>query len=224
MQEECPVKKLYILILAASFLIVFTALQANHARAEVKDQIISHMNALQKNIIALPEMNPKLAASSNPYDYVKDNKEYQNIVALGNAAIPALTELLNDTPENGLTEYIYAIALEQISKTDLKAETGWSTAKQFAKKWNVHLSQIPEKVSQIVNSDDSNAEKIQRLNKLGTPAIPFILKSIDAGHSNLVPSLDYLTGGEAGNNYKSWYDKNSDTVEKIRSFVIDKQK
>lgn len=60
--------------------------------------------------------------SSSPYTYIKDSKDFENIVALGNPALPILKKMLDESNNNGLIEYIYAIAIEKISKVDIREE------------------------------------------------------------------------------------------------------
>ncbi|NLX94316.1 MAG: hypothetical protein GXZ02_10830, partial [Clostridiales bacterium] len=82
---------------------------------------------------------PELSFSSNPYDYVKDNENYRQIVTLGYKAIPAIQKRIETSSENGLVEYTLAIAAEEIAQTDLKVVLGgkykYETAKGFSANW-----------------------------------------------------------------------------------------
>ncbi len=64
--------------------------------------------------------------SSNPYDYIK-NEYYDNIVSLGNDAVPVLEEMYRTGELKGLHAFIAAIAVQEITGTDLE----WSTAEEF---------------------------------------------------------------------------------------------
>ena len=76
-------------------------------------------NKIQQNIAMLEESISDstfttLAFSSNPYDYIKDNEAFENIVDLGKPALPKLKKLLKQCDEHGLIENIYTIAIDQI--------------------------------------------------------------------------------------------------------------
>lgn len=135
------------------------------------------------------ENGTKLALSSNPYDYTKAYKEYDNIVSLGNDALPYIEERIDRSPGSGLVDYILAAAAEDIAKVDLKKSNfQWSTGDSFSRSWKSHLKEIPAKTKQIAESNESEAAKNEELKELGTPAIPFILDEIENGHEELVSS------------------------------------
>ena len=71
--------------------------------------------------------------SSNPYYYIKNNADFHNIVQLGQDVLPILQDKIKNSENDGLQEYILAIAIERIAQTNLKMskETTWETAKGF---------------------------------------------------------------------------------------------
>ena len=63
--------------------------------------------------------NPQLSASSNPYEYIQNNKNFNDLVNLGTDALPVIAEKIMNSNDDGLKEYILAIAAEKIAKIDL---------------------------------------------------------------------------------------------------------
>lgn len=74
--------------------------------------------------------------SSNPYDYI-DNEFYETIVNLGDDAIAILERNIKNGEYTGLTAYIAALAIQDISGYNIYEETGvdWATADEFLELW-----------------------------------------------------------------------------------------
>lgn len=131
--------------------------------------------------------------------------------------MPILVDRINQSKEDGLREYILAIATEEIAKVDLKKDTNeWDSVKAFTKVWKTHLNQIPTNVNDIVASNESNEKKVQKLALLGTPAIPFIMDKIEQGNTELFPSLDQLLLNNSNSNYNI-NQKNSDKLDWVKN-------
>ena len=170
----------------------FTASKAN---ASIIFKIDRNMISIMDDVNKLTTQDPKSSMSSNPYSYI-NNANYKSIINLGSEALPILVNRIDQSKENGLREYILAIAIEEIAKVDLKKNRGeWGTAKEFTKVWKTHLRQIPSNVNNIVASNEANEKKVQKLVLQGTPAIPFIMDKIEQGNTGLFPSLDQLLRG-----------------------------
>lgn len=164
-------------------------------------------------------MSTKPSFSSSPYTYIKDSKDFENIVALGNPALPVLKKMLDESNNNGLIEYIYAITIEKISKVDIREETNWDNAKDFSQKYTTHLKKIPDQVDEISKEKISLDEKNEKLKKLGTPAIPYIADKIEDGDNDLFPALDYLVDNKSKNNLTEWQVNYSEEYQLLKSFV-----
>ncbi len=112
-----------------------------------------------------------LGFSSNPYDSTKLSEEYKKIVSLGMDAIPKLVQLQsNHDKYDSFQRYILAIAIEEISKTDLKAFTGysWDEADKFSQKWHTFEKEAALSVPIIINNKEiSNTQKKTILAKYG---------------------------------------------------------
>lgn len=127
--------------------------------------------------------------------------------------------MLDNSQQSGLIEYIYAIAIEKISKIDLRKEVNWETAEDFSAKYTAHVKEIPDKVDSISNEGISDNEKVNKLKDLGTPAIPYISQKIEEGQKELAPALDYLTDNESQDDFTNWKKENADKESLLKSFV-----
>lgn len=203
--------------------ISFSDLGSNSANASISSEIDKNMNALMKSIEEAKVNNPKLAMSSNPYKYIEDNIYFDNIVALGNKALPFLVQKIKSSEDNGLAEYILAIATEKIAKLDLKKNNfGWEEAKGFTEKWDSHLAEVPSAVKEIAHSTNPTAEKIRKLTELGTPAIPYILDTIEAGNPKLFPAVLELDDTLASSNIVDpiqWSKQNNERYTELRNLT-----
>lgn len=195
----------------------------------VAAQIDQYTLAIQEDISKMISDNPEMASSSNPYDYIKDNKNFDNIVQLGDGALPIIAQKIKYSNDNGLTEYILAIAIEKIAKIDLKENSeGWSTAKEFSQVWSKHLKNIPNSVDQIVASNQSNNQKVEKLINLGTPALPFIMDKVEQGNIELFPAVKTLLTDDNDNNIninsitdpQEWVKQHREDFDNLRSLVI----
>jgi hypothetical protein len=72
--------------------------------------------------------NPKVIASSNPYDYTKDSQDYKDIVNLGDNALKYMLTKFEDSKENGLREYVMAIACSEILRENTETKN-WDTGR-----------------------------------------------------------------------------------------------
>lgn len=196
-------------------------------------QVDINMKGLSDGIRDAIKQNPELAYSSNPYDYIKDNPYYSNIVKLGTKALPVIEKKIKDSNKNGLQEYILAISAEEIAKVDLKGSNfGWSNAKDWVSVWKNHLSDIPTNVNLIIESKEYTNIKIDKLIKLGTPAIPYVMDAIEKGQAELSPVLEKLLEENSNivldkkevNDINVWIsnNKNKEEITLLRSLTIEK--
>lgn len=223
------------LIVISTIVIFFTIFSIKTLAVPLK------INYLVKEMVqdlVLNLMNDKyLSNSSNPYDYIINNKNYEAIVSLGPDAIPYLEHLIKSSENSGLIEYILAIAIEEIGKVDLKkgSEYRWTTAKKFPLEWEKHLEKIPSEVKKIAYSNDTPEIKNKELIKLGTPSIPYIIDLIDDGIIELSPSLYELVKDNKWLNNeimledldlldKEWIENNKSRFNGLRKLVESVQK
>ncbi|KNZ70207.1 hypothetical protein Tfer_1082 [Thermincola ferriacetica] len=173
-------KKLFFSVAIIAILTV-TIFLNNSSTKVVQAGLNNDINQMMEEV-ADNSADPKIAMSSNPYDYIKNNEGFNNLVAYGFDGLPELRNKIRNSPNNGLEEYLLAIAIEKITKLNLKGENyGWTNAKEFSKAFDNHLKSIPNQVTNIVKSSDPDDIKIKNLIRLGTPAIPYIMDQIEAG-------------------------------------------
>lgn len=72
--------------------------------------------------------NPAAQLSSNPYDYTKDSQDYRDIVNLGENALKYMLIKFENSKENGLREYVMAIACSEILKENAENKN-WATGR-----------------------------------------------------------------------------------------------
>jgi hypothetical protein len=135
------------------------------------------MDRIDKTIQEAIENKELLAFSSNPYDYIADNEDYDKMVSLGVEALPELERLLAESENNGLNEFIIAIAIEDITNADVKEilddEFAWENAKEFYENWSDIKLSADDNIEQIVASNDlTKAQKSQKISAYGVLAIP----------------------------------------------------
>lgn len=88
--------------------------------------------------------NPKdsmVALSSNPYDYIKDresNEDYKYIISQGEKALNYMLKRFEKSNNNGLEEYIMAIACSEILEEN-SSDKDWATGKEWYKKYQKNL-------------------------------------------------------------------------------------
>ena len=74
--------------------------------------------------------NPKVQLSSNPYDYTKDSKDLKDIVNLGDDALRYMLTKFENGKENGLKEYVMAIACSEILKENPETKK-WASGREW---------------------------------------------------------------------------------------------
>ena len=76
--------------------------------------------------------NSSSCTSSNPYDYILDSKAFDRLTSYGLEALPVVLNELEESEQDGLKEYLLALAVEKISGRDLRAEgLEWATGKEW---------------------------------------------------------------------------------------------
>lgn len=167
--------KICLLVLTSIVLLTFI-LFIMPTKRTLADVVDTDLMSITKLIDEQIERNPNLAFSSNPYDYIKNNEYYNNIVNMGIDALPILEEKLQNSNTNGLEDYIMAIAIEEITNCNLKndSNTTWASAKEFDAKWESFVQAAPDEIDTVLNSSYSTETKKKELEKYGKLAIPYI--------------------------------------------------
>ncbi|MEA4831147.1 MAG: hypothetical protein VB118_00845 [Oscillospiraceae bacterium] len=171
---------LAICILVMSFLII--GVFANTTSAGAYDIIKSTLTEVEKQIDEVKKLDGKnctnslpLGLSSNPYDYIANNSEYNRLVAMGLDAMNAIEKCLADeNAYTGLKGYILAIAMEDIAKVDLKSfkAYNWQDSKSFLSSWKQLKINAVNEVPQVMsNASLSSQEKWAEIAKFGILAV-----------------------------------------------------
>lgn len=105
-------KKKLLYLLITSFIIVFVTVSYFKTQVNMEHKIQQNIAELEQSISDLA--STPVGSSSSPYDYIKDNQAFENIVELGKPALPKLKKLLKQCDKHGLIENIYAIAIDKI--------------------------------------------------------------------------------------------------------------
>lgn len=164
------------------FMILFNQLN-NKTVSAIENEVQFNLEKMEHSIDQMMEVDPLLALSSNPYDYIKNNQYYDNIMNLNIEALPYLEKELKNSQENGLNEYIFVIAMQEISKVDingiLEKEYAWENAKEFESKWTHVKNTVNDDVLNIIKSDSlSLKQKENKLSCYGLLAVPAMQKNL----------------------------------------------
>lgn len=156
----------------------------------ISAKVGSAIDRTMEEIAAKGITNISYSADSNPYHYM-DGEHFQELVALGPEAIPAIRRMISDSGENGLREYLLAIAVEEIAKTDIRRyECSWATAQEFLTAWDGYLDQVDTLVEKAMEKD--TADRAEELGALGLPALPKLFAEIEDGDATLVPVVETM--------------------------------
>lgn len=68
------------------------------------------------------------SSSSNPYTYIKNNKDFEYLVQQKDVGLKCMLDMFKESKENGLKEYIMAVACSQILGEDPN-EKRWDTGR-----------------------------------------------------------------------------------------------
>lgn len=101
---------------------------------------LSDKTLIEANLFdLLNEATSKNITSPNPYDYI-NSEHFRRIVQMGPAALMTIRKMILTSEENGLGEYILAIAAEEIARVNLKGNSfAWTHGKGFCRKWDHHI-------------------------------------------------------------------------------------
>lgn len=222
MNKENKLTKMGLGMLVTSFvlmiIILFLKLPANKTLAA---EIEENFTNISKLIDEQVRNKSEVSFSSNPYDYIKDNKYYENIVNKGFAALPILEKKLQNSETYGLQDYIVAIAIEEITKTNLKNDpnTAWSTAKEFNVEWDEFIDGASKDIEAIFSSTSSIEIKIKDIEKYGLLAVPYLSKySNQSTNKNESANNDI----QVINAYLKKLSVTTEEISKIENYLNDK--
>lgn len=124
-------------IVAASLLLValatLTGCSGNTVAnsEEMRPLVASDIAQVMSDIAAAEKTDPSIALSSNPFTYAEISPALDRLVARGKPALDPIAAEIEDSPDNGLREYLLAIAGQRILGTE-RINGAWSTGKEWA--------------------------------------------------------------------------------------------
>lgn len=219
----------WILIVCICLTSVISFITINNKVNAVSTAVDTNIKKMMENIKQESLDDPTIALSSSPFDYI-NNIYFDKIVALGNEALPVLEKKIKESNKNGLEEYILALAIEKIAKVEFRDDQDWSNGAAFISRWDTHLENLQNNINSIVSSTDTQEIKNKKLEKLGTPAIPFIIDNIELGHVDLQPALNNLLAGNAkvsinkNTDITKWAVSHKEEFNSLRKLVTSKTK
>ncbi len=179
----------------------------------------TYLQKIDEEIQTMLKEDPSLGYRSNPYLYIKNNPSYEALIAEGTNVLPELHQTLSESTEDGLLEYITAIAIEEITRTDIRNSfsVSWETAKEFENSWTAFLTDVPQKIETLLSSSLSDQEKVQELQKYGLLAIPVLNRHMTT-FSEDSPIFSYLAELVISDSESAFYTEDSldqHTLEKM---------
>jgi hypothetical protein len=164
--------------------------------------------------------------SSNAYDYTRDNPAFDAVVAEGYGVLQGLEDYLIDKDARGLDGYLVCIAIERITRCDLKQfeEFTWADAGRFQVQWNKYLEQMPSLVDGVLGSGVSLEDQAKEIVKLGAPAVPFLVDhadSIDEDDGNEIAEAlaAIVPDAEPGDTVEEFSDNNKGAISQLRAYI-----
>ncbi len=130
-------------VLCLTFLFVFSLIGCNNTVKKASTDITFEqtIDGKLKNITNSKDYTVSL--SSNPYDYIKgvdSNKDYKYIVLQGEKALNYMLNKFANSDNNGLEEYIMAIACSEILQEN-PATKKWTSGRDW---YDNHIRNIPK--------------------------------------------------------------------------------
>ncbi len=202
-----------IFILFVTFVLFFADRKTLYAKTmENVNTISEEINNDMSDLILSSNI---LSYSSSPYEIVANNEDYDKLVSLGVVAVKPLYDKIINSPENGLIEYIYAMAIEDImsqnftyvtNSSQLNLEVmeenhhtiedlnyGWANAKEFAEAFSTYIKEIPATYESIKNNKTLTYDiKIEKMSKIGLGVIPYLIEEINDSTDSIDLAKDAL--------------------------------
>jgi hypothetical protein len=176
------------ILVVAIICITIVSVSSTSAYAQTSNYIENKMASLMTEIDELIKSNDQMAMSSNPYDYIKNSQDYEDIVGTGVKAVKPLYDMLYKSPDAGLYEYILALAIEDITAQEYvyNVDYGWKNSLEFRMCYEMKVNNSTTQFERIMNTGElTEDEKIQSITELGVFAVDCLLDEYDKDDSLL---------------------------------------
>jgi hypothetical protein len=135
-------KILILIVICLNVVFLFSLIGCSNTSKEVStDKTIEQTIDEKLSIITNPQ-DHKVLASSNPYDYIKgvdSNEAYKYIVSQGEKSLNYMLNKFANSNNNGLEEYIMAIACSEILKENTDSKD-WASGREWYNKYIERIS------------------------------------------------------------------------------------
>lgn len=164
----------------------------NVVYAETLDNIQAEMNKLMSEIEMEMKNNPEVAMQGHPGEFIKNSDSYKNITNLGLKAVKPMYDILYDSRDSGLYEYILAMAVQDITgeKFVYNADYGWKNSMEFRMAYEEKVNNVKFNVERIISDENlSDEEKIEKFKEQGIFAVSFLIKEYNNNDSKISKSV-----------------------------------
>lgn len=169
-----------------------TVMPTNVVYAETLDSIQAEMNKLMSEIETEMKNNPKLAMQGHPGEFIKNSENYKNIINLGLKAVKPMYDILYDSRDAGLYEYILAMGIQEITgeKFVYNADYGWKNSMEFRMAYEEKVNNVKFNVERIITDEKlSDKEKIENFSEQGIFAVSSLIKEYNNNDSKISKSV-----------------------------------
>lgn len=97
----------------------------------MRDIVRGDIAEVMSDIDAADQQDPAIGLSSNPFEYADVSPALDRLVRRGEPALEPVVREIEDSADDGLREYVLAIAGQRILGTD-RIKGAWSTGKEWA--------------------------------------------------------------------------------------------
>ena len=124
-----------------------------------------------------------------------------------------LEKMENEESGSGLLGYITAIAMEEITDCSLSEiqDADWASPEEFTECWKEFKEELPDKIDSIIDSEATDVEKVEELDKLGVFAVPVLEEQ----------EFDDKEAKEKSEEVLASYDLNAAEVGVVQSYTAD---
>jgi hypothetical protein len=98
---------------------------------EMRANVRGDITQVMSDIATAEKADPAIATHSDPFTYAELSPALDRLVARGEPALESIAEEIESSPENGLREYLLAMAGQDILGAE-KIKGAWSTGKEWA--------------------------------------------------------------------------------------------
>lgn len=100
------------------------------------EEIAALLQELTSEIEVKQKEDPEFAMSAEWFTYTLDSDQFKKVIDMGDKAAKPLYLIIYKSPNQGLFEYICAMALKEVTHCD---KDDWKTSKEFLNSFNEYI-------------------------------------------------------------------------------------